>query len=1571
MKKMLKKIGIFFPILLLSIVLIPESKAASASSTWSLLTNQTSAVSGQVTASDMVISPIIAGTTFNNTFTGTTGWMRVGTTGGSQMPNGYTVTGYVEFSVSPVANNNMTITSVTANLAGGGSGGNYIAAYYSLSNFSSTPGTNLGTATYNGVSGKTTTYNAGMNLANTSSITVSAEGLTTFTPSIAVTSGQTLKVRLYCWNGTVSSTYTGSSTKYLAIKNVVISGTTTPWSEFSLTSTAGTNAQTTCINSPITDITYSLSNASGASFSGLPSGVTGSYSSGTVTISGTPSASGTFNYTVTPTGGSGSNTATGTITVNPLSTAPVITPVLLYEGDLSVSGTSTEADGTTITVYKNGSTAIGTGTVSSGAWTVTVPALLVDDVITAKATAANKCESVVSNSATAASNHLPTIGLLSGSNDQTAIAGNAIADVVYKWGGTAISASTVWTGSLESVPDGLLEVSDDGLSTFTISGTPQLPGTYHYTINSSDGTSSSSNLTGTFTVKLATPNVTSGATSITSTGFTARWAAVTGVTSYTVKVYLLGEEVVAARQTGVVGTSVDITGLSVNTTYTYKVEAIGDGLLVPNSNQSLASSNVKTLNTGKSIVSFSISGQHYSMLDEGAKTISVLIPAGISKSALTSSITVSSYASIDPVAGVTDFSSPVSYTVTAEDLSTTTYTVTVTNGSSSADHFRTIGTGNWSSYSTWESSSNNTDWISASIAPDSLATSVDIRHSIPLDVNSSARLLQIESGKTLTINAGMTLKIVDDATAEVDLKVPGYLLNKGTVTLGVGSTMSVDGTYEHNVNGGTVPTATWNTGSLCLVTGNTSSTALSGFSQNFYDFTFNCPNNSANFNFGMSNNTIAHDVNLLSFGSGTNTIGFTSAASTIGANVVTINGNLNITNTVGTSSVTAHRSGGVSTTTQVTINIMGNLNLNQGTLDLQVANGVTNNIYNVYGNFNFAGGTFKASNTGATFHFAKGSGVQTYTKSGGTYSASNPTMIVDNGSTLDLSNQLVDGAIPFTTVAGAALKTSLASGITGNLTTSGTKTLNALTNYIFNGSTAQVTGTGLTTAGTITVDNAAGLTFSNNTTATGLTINSGAVANVSANKQLTVSTTLSNSGTLNLLSDATGSATLLAPATLGGTGGVYHVQQYLTGSVNSGTGLPNGRFWYVTSPVAGATSAVIAPTTGNKLWSWVESGNSYAAVATDDVSLSKGIGYVARMKDNGAVQFTGTPYTGDVSVEISRTGSTNYYRGFNLIGNPYTSFATMSVADNVDIEPSIWYRTLTSDLANMAFDTYNFEGNTYVSGSGNGAISGNIPPMQAFWVKTHNVGTSNVVFKQANRSHQSAVRLRAAEADTVPCIRLQITNGRTKDQTLIGLYKNANDGFDRFDSHKMRNNIDSFPEIYTLNGAEELAINGLRHDGKTKTLALGFRTGKSGNFKLKVLEMRNLGDSVSVILKDKVKNCEKVLKDSTEYDFASEVATTTDRFSLTIVSSMPTALKQNPLGVDADAFTTNDHRIQVRLLGANDGNAAVYNALGQRKGVFSLRSAESVLDPVFAPGVYWVHVQAQGVQVTKKVVINQ
>lgn len=83
------------------------------------------------------------------------------------------------------------------------------------------------------------------------------------------------------------------------------------------TATSTAPNQTTCVNTAMTNITFTTTGATGiGTATGLPAGVTAAWASNTITISGTPTATGTFNYSIPLTGGCGTVNATGTITVN-------------------------------------------------------------------------------------------------------------------------------------------------------------------------------------------------------------------------------------------------------------------------------------------------------------------------------------------------------------------------------------------------------------------------------------------------------------------------------------------------------------------------------------------------------------------------------------------------------------------------------------------------------------------------------------------------------------------------------------------------------------------------------------------------------------------------------------------------------------------------------------------------------------------------------------------------------------------------------------------------------------------------------------------------------------------------------------------------------------------------------------------------------------------------------------------------------------------------------------------------------------------------------------------------------
>ncbi len=89
---------------------------------------------------------------------------------------------------------------------------------------------------------------------------------------------------------------------------------------------------------------------------------------------------------------------------------------------------------------------------------------------------------------------------------------------------------------------------------------------------------------------------------------------------------------------------------------------------------------IEDASSENNITAFTIPSQvGTTTINEGARTIAVTMPYVTNVTALVPTITVSPAASVSPASGVAqNFTSPVIYTVTAEDTTTKTYTVTVT-----------------------------------------------------------------------------------------------------------------------------------------------------------------------------------------------------------------------------------------------------------------------------------------------------------------------------------------------------------------------------------------------------------------------------------------------------------------------------------------------------------------------------------------------------------------------------------------------------------------------------------------------------------------------------------------------------------------------------------------------------------------------------------------------------------------------------------------------------------------------------------------------------------------------------
>lgn len=157
----------------------------------------------------------------------------------------------------------------------------------------------------------------------------------------------------YDESGTVitnPTTFSPSATTFIGVEIIagpcsnfdtidIIVSCVPPTCTLDLTSAASTTSQVLCQGTPLTNIVYTTSgSATGVTITGLPTGLTTNYTSNTFTISGTPTQTGTFNYTVTTVGCSVNATQNGTITVVAVPATPTIVSNL---PTCSADGTST------------------------------------------------------------------------------------------------------------------------------------------------------------------------------------------------------------------------------------------------------------------------------------------------------------------------------------------------------------------------------------------------------------------------------------------------------------------------------------------------------------------------------------------------------------------------------------------------------------------------------------------------------------------------------------------------------------------------------------------------------------------------------------------------------------------------------------------------------------------------------------------------------------------------------------------------------------------------------------------------------------------------------------------------------------------------------------------------------------------------------------------------------------------------------------------------------------------------------------------------------------------------------
>jgi gliding motility-associated-like protein len=270
--------------------------------------------------------------------------------------------------------------------------------------------------------------------------------------------------------------------------------------QLDLTSTTVTTSQIICLNVPIQNITYSYSGeATGAVVAGLPTGVTAAINAGVVTISGTPTQTGVFNYTVTSVGCTTNIVRQGTITVNAvpaLASVTSNTPICLGSNAVyTLQGTA----GAVVSYTLNGGSAQTVTIPASGQATITVTAPTSAVNLVLSSINLGNCFTNLTNSSSVVVNALPNITSIT-SNSPICSGASAIFTV------NATPNATV-TYTVNGGTPATTTINASGVGTITVPNATANVSVVLSQVNNGSCTSPST-LTGNVTI-LALPSITS------------------------------------------------------------------------------------------------------------------------------------------------------------------------------------------------------------------------------------------------------------------------------------------------------------------------------------------------------------------------------------------------------------------------------------------------------------------------------------------------------------------------------------------------------------------------------------------------------------------------------------------------------------------------------------------------------------------------------------------------------------------------------------------------------------------------------------------------------------------------------------------------------------------------------------------------------------------------------------------------------------------------------------------------------------------------------------------------------
>ncbi|GAA3992190.1 fibronectin type III domain-containing protein [Hymenobacter antarcticus] len=617
-------------------------------------------------------------------------------------------------------------------------------------------------------------------------------------------------------------------------------------------------------------------------------------------------------------------------------------------------------------------------------------------------------------------------------------------------------------------------------------------------------------------------------------------------------------------------------------------------------------------------------------------------------------------------------------------------------------------------------------------------------------------------------------------------------------------------------------------------------------------------------------------------------------------------------------------------------------------------------------------------------------------QNGGTLTLSGATSAtgavqVQAGGLLITNCQALTGSGSFALQTGAELRICdpagiAATGATGAIQLAGTRTFASDASYTYNGTAAQVTGSGLpASVRNLTVNNATGLTLSQ-----GVSI--GQVARLQSGNLATggQSFTLLSSATGTALVDntggvVTGTGTMQRAVTNAVTGPAY---RHFSSPVASTTlaDLNTAGFSPTFNPAynSSATPSLVTPFptvfgydqnrvgTVTSTYGPFDKGWFSPASASDVMQPTRG--YTV----NAPATATPIDFVGTFNNAAQNSGSlgrgTDAQAGWQLLGNPYPSpldWSTVTTAQRPGMDGAMYVYQSTGQYAGT-YRTYdNGVGGSPLIVAGSGYFARVSTPSS-----TGSVNLTNINRITAFGAEPAFGR---GTADTRPQLHLQLTGAGLTDDTFLYQEAGATAGVDaQYDAVKLANPAGL--DLASLNGTTQLAINGLPLPGTADVVVpLALRVPQGGSFGFDVAGLTNFG-TATVYLRDALTGTQQLLLPGTRYSFTLATATAgSGRFSVVFRAANVTATRAGLTAATVSVYPNPAHGHFTVLLpplaGQYQVQATLLNVLGQvvLTRIIGLTAAGATADfstQPLAKGVYMLRLQAENQVLSKSVVVE-